>query len=127
MVLSMSRPWKHPKTGIYWLRRGVPDDLRPIIGKREIKHSLKTKDPEIAKQEHLKALTDLEAQWRNLRAGSKTLSEREAHEMARAQCMTPGLEPTGSTRANRPPGTPTSAALSGSPYRSTSVRPLNCV
>lgn len=45
MALSMSRPWKHPKTGIYWLRRGVPDDLRPIIGKREIKLSLKTKTP----------------------------------------------------------------------------------
>ncbi|SCY47093.1 site-specific integrase [Microvirga guangxiensis] len=84
MALSMSRPWKHPKTGIYWLRRGVPDDLRPIIGKREIKLSLKTKDPEKAKQEHLKALVELEEQWKNLRAGSKTLSEREAHELAQA-------------------------------------------
>ncbi|MCB8819281.1 DUF6538 domain-containing protein [Microvirga rosea] len=82
MALSMSRPWKHPKTGIYWLRRGVPDDLRAIIGKREIKLSLKTKDPEKAKQEHLKALTELEEQWKNLRAGSKSLSEREAHELA---------------------------------------------
>jgi uncharacterized protein DUF6538 len=50
MALSMPRPWKHPKTGIYWLRRGVPDALRLIIGKREVKLGLKTKDPETAKQ-----------------------------------------------------------------------------
>jgi hypothetical protein len=45
MVLAMSRPWKHPKTGIYWLRKGVPDDLREAVGKREEKFSLKTRDP----------------------------------------------------------------------------------
>jgi hypothetical protein len=45
MALSMSRPWKHPKTGVYWLRKRIPDDLRPILGKREEKRSLGTKDP----------------------------------------------------------------------------------
>ena len=45
MVLAMARPWKHPKTGIYWLRKGVPDDLRTAVGKREEKFSLKTRDP----------------------------------------------------------------------------------
>ena len=24
MVLGMSRPWKHPKTGVYWFRKVVP-------------------------------------------------------------------------------------------------------
>lgn len=28
----MSRPCKHPKTGIYQLRKAVPDDLRKIVG-----------------------------------------------------------------------------------------------
>lgn len=28
MVLSMARPFKHPKTGVYWFRRAVPKDLR---------------------------------------------------------------------------------------------------
>ena len=28
MALAVARPWKHPKTGIYWLRKRVPDDLR---------------------------------------------------------------------------------------------------
>ena len=27
MALAMARPWKHPKTGVYWLRKRVPDDL----------------------------------------------------------------------------------------------------
>ncbi|WP_456763202.1 DUF6538 domain-containing protein [Bradyrhizobium sp. USDA 4011] len=41
----MSRPWKHPKTGIYQLRKVVPDDLRKLVGKREEKLSLQTRDP----------------------------------------------------------------------------------
>jgi hypothetical protein len=68
MALSMSRPWKHPKTGVYWLRKRIPDDLRPILGKREEKRSLKTRDPTEAKRRHLEALTQLEAQWANLKA-----------------------------------------------------------
>jgi hypothetical protein len=35
MPLAMSRPWKHPNSGVYWLRKGVPEDLRKIVGKRE--------------------------------------------------------------------------------------------
>ncbi len=34
MALAMSRPYKHPKTGIYWLRKVVPEPLRAIVGKR---------------------------------------------------------------------------------------------
>ena len=39
MMLAMSRPWKHPKTGVYWLRKRVPDDLRAAVGKREEKRN----------------------------------------------------------------------------------------
>jgi hypothetical protein len=35
MALAMSRPWKHPKTGIYWFRNRVPDEFRGVIGKLE--------------------------------------------------------------------------------------------
>lgn len=39
----MAQPWKHPKTGIYYCRIGIPEDLRPFFGgKREWKYSLKT-------------------------------------------------------------------------------------
>jgi integrase len=59
MVLAMSRPWKHPKTGIYWLRKGVPEDLRAAVGKREEKFSLKTRDPVEAKRRHAQECLEL--------------------------------------------------------------------
>ncbi|MGD9616974.1 MAG: DUF6538 domain-containing protein [Alphaproteobacteria bacterium] len=48
----MARPWKHPKTGVYWYRKVVPAHLRAAIGKTEIKRSLSTKDPEEAKRRY---------------------------------------------------------------------------
>jgi integrase len=78
----MARPWKHPKTGIYWLRKGVPEDLRALVGKREEKLSLGTKDPVEAKRLHATALAEVEVRWAGLRAGPRSLTEREAHELA---------------------------------------------
>jgi hypothetical protein len=51
IVLCMSRPIKHPKTGVYYYRRLVPEDLRGPVGKREVRVSLKTKTP--AKRPHV--------------------------------------------------------------------------
>jgi hypothetical protein len=45
MALTMARPWKHPKTGLYWLRKRVPDALRAKVGRREVRRSLGTRDP----------------------------------------------------------------------------------
>jgi hypothetical protein len=45
MPLAMARPWKHSKTGIYWLRKRVSDDLVRLVGKQEEKRSLGTRDP----------------------------------------------------------------------------------
>ena len=73
MPLSMARPWKHPKTGVYWLRKGVPEALRPLVGKREEKRSLRTRDPDEARQRHAQALSEVEAQWANLRSGPRQL------------------------------------------------------
>jgi hypothetical protein len=63
----MSRPWKHPKTGVYWLRKRVPDELRELVGKREEKRSLGTRDPAEAKRRHVEILAALDTQWSNLR------------------------------------------------------------
>lgn len=82
MALAMSRPWKHPKTGIYWLRKGVPDDLRAAIGKREEKFSLKTRDPVEAKRLHAEALVALERRWSNLRAPTRKLDNSELHRIS---------------------------------------------
>jgi len=78
----MARPWKHPKTGIYWLRKRVPEDLLRLVGKREEKRSLGTRDPVAAKRLHAVALADIELRWSNLRAPRKALSEREAFDLA---------------------------------------------
>jgi hypothetical protein len=82
MPLAMSRPWKHPKTGIYQLRKAAPKELRELVGKREEKVSLETRDPVEAKQRFAKALAELEARWANLRTGPKSLTELEAHQLA---------------------------------------------
>lgn len=82
MPLAMSRPWKHPNSGVFWLRRRVPDDLRQLVGKREEKQSLRTRDPQEAKRRHVQLMTELDARWQNLRAGPRTITEREAHEIA---------------------------------------------
>ncbi|MGU3666164.1 DUF6538 domain-containing protein [Methylobacterium sp. A49B] len=95
MALAMARPWKHPKTGIFWLRRSVPHDLRPLVGKREEKRTLGTRDPAEAKLRHTAEMAKLEQRWAALRrqqsglpaenpASSQTvtLTELQAHERA---------------------------------------------
>lgn len=79
MALAMARPWKHPQTGIYWLRKRVPDDLRAAVGKREEKFSLKTREPAEAKRLHAAALVALEERWRNLRSPVRKLDNAELH------------------------------------------------
>jgi hypothetical protein len=70
------------KTLAYWLRRGVPEDLRALVGKREKKRSPQTRDPVQAKRRHAEALAEIELRWANLRAGPKALTEIQAHQMA---------------------------------------------
>lgn len=45
MARRILRLWKHPKSGIFYFRQAVPENLRPTVGRREIKFSLRTKDP----------------------------------------------------------------------------------
>ena len=67
MVLSMSRPFKHPKTGIYYFRRVVPLDIRPVVGKWEDKRTLGTKDPTVARKLHAVVAATVEREWSDLR------------------------------------------------------------
>ncbi|UGY10181.1 site-specific integrase [Phyllobacterium pellucidum] len=53
---------------IYWLRLRVPDELRPLVGKTEIKKSLKTGDLREAKQLARFERVRLDAEWELLRA-----------------------------------------------------------
>jgi hypothetical protein len=76
----MGRPTKHPKTGVYWLRKRVPADIEVLIGRKVI---TKTRDPEEAKRKHAEILAELEAHWARLRKGSQPISDREAHLLAK--------------------------------------------
>ena len=49
MALQMARPYKHPRTGVYYFRQRVPTDLRPLLGDKIVSRSLGTKEPEAAK------------------------------------------------------------------------------
>ena len=73
MVLAMSRPHKHSKTGVYYFRKAVPDDLRAIIGKREEKISLRTKTPAEAKLAYARIAAEVENRWKALRSKPEPL------------------------------------------------------
>jgi hypothetical protein len=77
MALSMSRPWKHPDSGYYWFRRRVPDDIRVLVGKREERLSLGTRDPVEAKRLHALKLAEIEERWSNFRRSQRQLSPDE--------------------------------------------------
>jgi len=83
MSFKMSSPFKHPKTGMYWLRRRVPAHLIAVVGRSEEKRSLRTKDPAEAKRLFTRAMAEIEERWANLERGEQDLTAREAVNMAR--------------------------------------------
>jgi len=82
MVLRMASPHKHPRTGVYYFRRAVPEDLRPIVGKREELRSLRTKDPAVARQRHADVAVEVERYWQALRSGPITLTNQQITALA---------------------------------------------
>ncbi len=63
----MAAPWKHPKTGVYYFRKGVPLALRDAVGLVEIRRTLRTKDPQLAKARHAEVALEIGAEWDRLR------------------------------------------------------------
>ena len=82
MVLRMTRPLKRSDSSFLSYRKRVPDDLRAIIGKSEIKISLRTRDPVEAKIAHAKVAAEVEARWAQLRRGVISVSQKQAVAMA---------------------------------------------
>lgn len=80
MVMRMAQPIK--RGGIYWLRKRVPDDLQSILGKREEKFSLKTRDPAEARILFARATAEIEERWSNLRRGRMSLTHKQAWAVA---------------------------------------------
>lgn len=63
----IAQPFRHPDSGIYYLRRRVPDDLRQIIGKTEIRRSLNTRNHQQAKAAFATAYADSERLFNDAR------------------------------------------------------------
>ncbi|WP_425374854.1 DUF6538 domain-containing protein [Mesorhizobium tamadayense] len=70
MVLAMSRPVKHRKTGVYWFRKRPPADVAALTGRKEVNRTLGTKDPEEAKRKYAEVLAEFEADCSRIRLGA---------------------------------------------------------
>lgn len=82
MVLRMSRPVKHPTTGVYLFRRRVPRHLQSLVGTAEVKRSLGTKDPNKAKRLYLETAEAVEREWAFLQTAPTALSHKEVMRLA---------------------------------------------
>jgi hypothetical protein len=56
MVRALGAPKRHPDSGIFFLRKRVPERLRPHVGKREIKISLQTREAIVARIRNLELM-----------------------------------------------------------------------
>lgn len=65
----IAQPFRPSDSGIYYLRRRVPDDLRQIIGKTEIRRSLNTRHHQQAKAAFALAYAESERLFNDARQG----------------------------------------------------------
>ena len=77
MVLMTARPFKHPRTGVYYFRKAVPHDLRAAVGKWEEKRTLGTKDPAEACKRHREIAAAVEREWSALRSPPVSLASQD--------------------------------------------------
>ncbi|MER8661328.1 tyrosine-type recombinase/integrase [Mesorhizobium sp. M1148] len=93
MVLAMSRPVKHRKTGVYWFRKRVPADVAALTDRKEVNRTLGTKDPEEAKRKFAEVLAAYEREWAQLRLGTSSVNGRSLDGPAAAglDALTPRL------------------------------------
>lgn len=63
----IAQPFRHPDSGIYYLRRRVPNDLRQALGKSEIRRSLQTRDYRLAKAAFASAYAESEKLFQDAR------------------------------------------------------------
>jgi hypothetical protein len=79
-VFKMPTPIKRPTSDFYWIRKKVPENLRPLVGKTEIWASLGTKNPRQAMIKIGALNAAIEADWARLRAelGRKPVAAKPA-------------------------------------------------
>lgn len=99
MIISMSRPWRHPDTGIYYYRARVPADLSAKLSgthltvevatvltrakvRSIVKISLRTKDSMEARLRHASVQSQLELRWASARGRPNRLTTQEISGLA---------------------------------------------
>jgi len=82
MVLHMPRPYKHPKTGVFYFRQKTPADLRQIFGRAEVGWSLRTKDEAVAKIRNAEACQKQARVWQALRAKPEPIPHKQIMALA---------------------------------------------
>ncbi|ACE99586.1 integrase family protein [Rhodopseudomonas palustris TIE-1] len=63
MVNALFTPKRHRESGIFLFRKRVPERLKDAVGKNEIKFSLQTRDPVVARIRNLEEMARLERAW----------------------------------------------------------------
>jgi hypothetical protein len=76
MVNALFTPKRHPESGIFLFRKRVPERLKDVVGKSEIKFSLQTRDPAVARIRNLEELARLERAWAEIDGTRIKNSER---------------------------------------------------
>ncbi|OQW55310.1 MAG: hypothetical protein A4S14_00610 [Proteobacteria bacterium SG_bin9] len=78
MVNATLTPKRHPESGIFLFRKRVPERLKNLVGRREIKFSLQTRDPAVARLRNIEQLARLERAWAEIDGTRASNSERFA-------------------------------------------------
>lgn len=84
-MVQMITPWKHPQTGIYYLYKELPPHLRAEMGRRQVRRSLKTRDPAEAKRLFVLAHAELEQEMAaaEARVAAQKIADEISPERAR--------------------------------------------
>jgi integrase len=77
MGQEMPKPFKHPKSGVYYYRRVVPAPLRSIIGRGEYRISLGTKDLAEAKRQYPTKAAEVDAMLAQAAGGPVVLTQQQ--------------------------------------------------
>ena len=98
---------RHPDSGIFPLRKRVPERLKKIVGKREIKLSLGTTDRKVARIRCLEELAKIERAWSGIDA---SIIDGEGRVVASVQCKSASDAQGASKPGSSPGGAPASDA-----------------
>lgn len=76
---KMPTPVRRPTSQFYWIRKKVPERLRPLVGRSEVWKSLETSDKRKAVAKCAAVSAELEAHWAQLVAVAQDLVESNAN------------------------------------------------